>query len=52
MIAAVSKQATLVLVESFDPALALELFGTYKGTAMLAVPTMLVAMMTPGQRCW
>ena len=45
VIAAVSKQATLVLVEAFDPGLALELFDTYKGTAMLGVPTMLVALM-------
>ena len=45
IIAAVSKQATIVLVEAFDPGLALELFGTYHGTAMLGVPTMLVAMM-------
>jgi fatty-acyl-CoA synthase len=45
VLAAVSKQATLVLLESFDPGLALELFATYHGTAMLGVPTMLVAMM-------
>jgi fatty-acyl-CoA synthase len=45
VLAAVSKRATLVLAESFDPALALELFSTYHGTAILAVPTMLVAMM-------
>jgi fatty-acyl-CoA synthase len=45
VLAAVSKRATLVLVESFDPGLALELFATYHGTAMLAVPTMLVAVM-------
>jgi fatty-acyl-CoA synthase len=34
-----------VLVEAFEPGLVLELFGTYRGNAMLAVPTMLVAMM-------
>ena len=45
IIAAVSKQATIVLVEAFDPGLALELFGAYRGTAMLGVPTMLVALM-------
>ncbi len=45
VLAAVSKRATLVLLESFDPGLALELFAAYHGTAILAVPTMLVAMM-------
>jgi fatty-acyl-CoA synthase len=45
VLTAVSKRATLVLLESFDPGLALELFATYRGTAMLAVPTMVVAMM-------
>jgi acyl-CoA synthetase (AMP-forming)/AMP-acid ligase II len=44
VVAAVSKRATLILVESFDPGLALELLATYRGTAMLGVPTMLVAM--------
>jgi fatty-acyl-CoA synthase len=45
VLAAVSKRATLVLVEAFDPGLTLELFGTYGGSAMLGVPTMLVALM-------
>jgi fatty-acyl-CoA synthase len=45
VLAAVSKRATLVLLESFDPGLALELFAAYHGTATLGVPTMLVAMM-------
>jgi fatty-acyl-CoA synthase len=45
VLAAVSKRATLVLLESFDPGLALELLATYHATALLAVPTMLVAMM-------
>ncbi len=45
VLAVVSKKGTLVLVEAFDPGLALELFGTYRGTAMLGVPTMLVALM-------
>ena len=39
-----SKQATLVYEEAFDPGLALELLETYAGSAMIAVPTMLVAM--------
>jgi fatty-acyl-CoA synthase len=45
VLAGVSKAVTLVLVEAFDPGLALELIATYGGTAMLGVPTMLVAMM-------
>jgi fatty-acyl-CoA synthase len=45
VLAAVSKLATIVLLESFDPGLTLELVGTYRGTAILAVPTMLVAIM-------
>jgi fatty-acyl-CoA synthase len=45
VLAAVSKRATLVLMESFDPGLALELLAAHRGTAMLGVPTMLVAMM-------
>jgi len=45
VLSAASKRATLVLAESFDPGLTLELFAAYKGTAMLGVPTMLVAMM-------
>src|SRR3954468_8402846 len=42
---AVSKAATQVLIEAFDPGLVLELFATYRGNAMVAVPTMLVAML-------
>jgi len=44
VLGAVAKQATLVYEEAFDPGLALELFETYRGTAMMAVPTMLVAI--------
>ncbi len=36
----------LVLVEQFDPALVLELIETYRPSAMGAVPTMLIAMMS------
>ena len=45
VIGAVSKAATQVLVEAFEPGLVLEMFGTYRGNAMVGVPTMLVAML-------
>jgi fatty-acyl-CoA synthase len=45
VLGAVSKRATQVLVEAFEPGLVLELFQTYRINAMLGVPTMLVAMM-------
>jgi fatty-acyl-CoA synthase len=45
VLGAVSVRATQVLVEAFEPGLVLELFDTYRGNAMVAVPTMLVAMM-------
>jgi acyl-CoA synthetase (AMP-forming)/AMP-acid ligase II len=45
VIGAVSKAATQVLLEAFEPGLVLELFATYRGNAMLGVPTMLVAML-------
>jgi fatty-acyl-CoA synthase len=45
VIGAVSKAATQVLLEAFDPGLVLELFATYRGNAMVGVPTMLVAML-------
>ncbi len=45
VLGAVSKVATQVLVEAFDPGLVLELFSTYRGTAMVGVPTMLIAML-------
>jgi fatty-acyl-CoA synthase len=44
VIGAVSKAATMVLVEAFEPGLVLEMLGTYRGNAMIGVPTMLVAM--------
>src|ERR1700754_43826 len=45
VIGAVSKAATTVLVEAFEPGLVLEMLATYRGNAMLGVPTMLVAML-------
>jgi len=45
VLGAVSKRATQVLIEAFDPGLVLEMFGTYGGSAILGVPTMLVAML-------
>ncbi len=45
VLGAVAKRATQVLVEAFEPGLVLQLIGEYKANAMLAVPTMLVAMM-------
>ncbi|MBK8766238.1 MAG: AMP-binding protein [Burkholderiaceae bacterium] len=45
VLGAVSKRATQVLLEAFDPGLVLELIATYRGNAMLGVPTMLIAMM-------
>ena len=45
VLGAASKAATHILVEAFEPGLVLELFERYQGTAMLGVPTMLVAML-------
>jgi acyl-CoA synthetase (AMP-forming)/AMP-acid ligase II len=45
VLGAVSKAATQVLLEAFEPGLVLEMFGRYRGNAMVAVPTMLVAML-------
>jgi fatty-acyl-CoA synthase len=45
VLGAVSKRATQILVEAFDPGLVIELIATYRANAMLGVPTMLVAMM-------
>ena len=45
VIGSVSKAATQVLLEAFEPGLVLELFATYRGNAMVGVPTMLVAML-------
>src|SRR5258708_33475991 len=45
VLGAVSRAATQVLVEAFEPGLVLEMFSTYRGNAMLGVPTMLGAML-------
>jgi len=45
VLGSVSKAATQVLIEAFDPAIVLEMFGTYRGNAMVGVPTMLIAML-------
>jgi len=45
VLTAVSLKMTMVLVETFDPGLVLELIESYRGAAMLGVPTMLVAML-------
>ena len=45
VLGAVSINATQVLVEAFDPGLVLELFETYRGSTMVGVPTMLIAML-------
>ena len=45
VLGAASMAATLVLVEAFDPGLTLELMETYRASAALGVPTMLVALM-------
>src|SRR6266576_1334504 len=45
VLGSVSKAATQVLLEAFEPGLVLEMLGTYRGNAMLGVPTMLVAML-------
>ena len=45
VLGSVSKAATQVLIEAFEPGLVLEMLSTYRGNAMIAVPTMLVAML-------
>jgi fatty-acyl-CoA synthase len=45
VLGSVSKAATQVLIEAFDPAIVLEMFAAYRGNAMVAVPTMLIAML-------
>jgi len=45
VLGAVAKRATQVLLEAFDPGLALEMTETYKATALLGVPTMLIAIL-------
>jgi fatty-acyl-CoA synthase len=44
VLGALSTQSTLVLVKQFEPDLALELMEIYRASAMLGVPTMLIAM--------
>jgi len=44
VLGSVATKSTLVYEEAFDPGLALELVQTYRGTALMAVPTMLVAI--------
>ena len=41
----VALRCTHVVVETFEPALVLELLETYRSNAMLGVPTMLIAML-------
>lgn len=41
----VGMRGTQVVIEQFDPGLALEIIETYKARALLGVPTMLIAMM-------
>ena len=45
VLGAVSTKSTQVLLEAFDPGLALELNEVYSGNALLGVPTMLIAML-------
>jgi fatty-acyl-CoA synthase len=45
VLGAVSKRMTQVLVEAFDPGLALELTETYGACSFTGVPTMLIAML-------
>jgi len=45
VLGSVSRAATQVLIEAFDPAIVLEMFATYRGNAMVGVPTMLIAML-------
>jgi fatty-acyl-CoA synthase len=45
VLGAVSKRATQVLVEAFDPGLVLELIEAHRCESMTAVPTMLVSML-------
>jgi len=50
----VAKKATQVLMETFEPGLALELNETYRGSAVLGVPTMLQSLACPPccSPCW
>src|SRR4051794_34617183 len=44
VLGAIATRSTLIYEEAFDPGLALELMETYRATAIMAVPTMLVAI--------
>ena len=45
VLGAVAKRATQVVVEVFEPGLVLEIIEQYRATSMVAVPTMLIAML-------
>lgn len=45
VLSALSNRSRLVLVEVFEPGLVLQLMEEYKASAMLGVPTMLIAML-------
>jgi len=45
VLAAVSKKATQVLIEQFEPGLVLEMVEAFGAQAMVGVPTMLIAML-------
>lgn len=45
VLGALSKRATQVLVDSFDPELVLELIESYKATFFIGVPTMIIALL-------
>jgi fatty-acyl-CoA synthase len=44
VLGALSKKSTLVLVETFEPGLVLQLMEAYQANTILGVPTMLIAM--------
>jgi len=44
VLGAVAKRATQILLQAFDPGLALEMIETHRATALLGVPTMLIAI--------
>ena len=45
VLGSLAKRSTLILVEMFEPGLVLELIETYRASAMLGVPTMLIALL-------
>jgi fatty-acyl-CoA synthase len=45
LLGTVANRGTLVLVEAFEPGLVLELLARYRANALLAVPTMLIALL-------